>query len=70
VWGYPSRVRSGWPPQGLAHTEYAIVEFRDGEIGIDLRRIPLERALLAEAARGWSGPMASYLTAQYEPIWA
>ncbi len=59
------RFVAGGPPKVLAHAEYAIVEFRDGQVGVELRRLPLERSLLAEAARAWSGPMAAYLAAQY-----
>ena len=55
----------GGPPTILAHAEYAIVQFRGGDVSVELRRIELDRALLAEAAQEWEGPMASYLAEQY-----
>jgi putative phosphoesterase len=59
------RFVAGAPPTVLAHAEYAIVECRGGQVSIDLRRIELDRAQLADAARGWDGPLATYLAQQY-----
>jgi putative phosphoesterase len=56
---------AGAPPTVLARAEYAVVEYRGGRVSIDLRRIELDRALLADAARSQEGPLASYLVQQY-----
>jgi hypothetical protein len=37
-----------------------------GFAAISLRRVALDRAALAEAARGWNAPLAGYLALQYE----
>jgi putative phosphoesterase len=57
----------GGPPTILAHAEYAIVQFRGSDVSVELRRIELDRAQLAQAAREWEGPMAAYLAEQYAP---
>lgn len=59
------RFVAGAPPTVLPHAEYAVVQFRGADVSIDLRRVGLERAELEEAARGWHGPLASYLAQQY-----
>ncbi len=59
------RFVAGGPPTLLPHAEYAIVEIRSGGISVDLRRVALDRAELADAARRWDGPLAPYLVAQY-----
>jgi putative phosphoesterase len=56
---------AGGPPTVLPHAEYAIVQFRGNDVSVELRRIELERALLAKAAREWEGSMAAYLAEQY-----
>lgn len=59
------RFVAGGPPTVLAHAEYAIVEFRGGNVSVDLRRVELDRAELARAARAWDSPLAPYLSQQY-----
>ena len=59
------RFVAGGPPSILAHAEYAIVEARGGDVSIQLRRVGLDRSLLAEAARSWDGPLSNYLAQQY-----
>jgi hypothetical protein len=59
------RFVSGGPPTVLAHAEYAVVEFRGGNASVELRRLELDRAQLAEAARHWDSPLAPYLVSQY-----
>jgi putative phosphoesterase len=56
---------AGGPPTVLSHAEYAIVQFRDDDVAVELRRVGLDRVLLAEAARSWCGPLAPYLAEQY-----
>lgn len=59
------RFVSGGPPTVLAHAEYAIVEFRGGNVSVDLRRVELDRAELAKAVQDWDSPLAPYLAKQY-----
>ncbi|RYZ09099.1 MAG: metallophosphoesterase [Myxococcales bacterium] len=59
------RFAFGAPPTVLPHAEYAVVEHRAGRVAVDFRRVELDRALLAEAARSWDGPLSSYLAEQY-----
>jgi predicted phosphodiesterase len=59
------RFVSGGPPTVLAHAEYAVVEFRGGAVSVDLRRVELDRAQLADAAQHWDSPLAPYLVQQY-----
>jgi predicted phosphodiesterase len=54
------------PPTVLSHAEYGIVESSGRSISVSLRRVALDRAALAEAARSWDSPLASFLVAQYE----
>jgi putative phosphoesterase len=56
---------AGRPPTVLAHAEYALVEARGGNISIELRRVKLDRAELADAVQGWDSPLAPYLAGQY-----
>ncbi len=59
------RYVGGGPPRILAAAEYAIVEARGADVSATLRRVPLERAALAAAARAWSEPLGGYLVGQY-----
>jgi predicted phosphodiesterase len=59
------RFVSGGPPTVLAHAEYALVEFRGDGVSVDLRRLELDRAQLADAAKQWDSPLAPYLVQQY-----
>jgi putative phosphoesterase len=43
-------------PEIMAHAEYAIVDDRGGTIGVELRRLALDRAALREQTRAWSSP--------------
>ncbi len=56
---------SGGPPTVLAHAEYATVESRDGVVEVSLRRVPLDRRALREAAAASDNPMRSVLEQQY-----
>jgi putative phosphoesterase len=59
------RFVSGGPPTVLAHAEYAVLEFRGGNVSVDLRRVELDRAQLADIAKHWDSPLAPYLVQQY-----
>jgi len=56
---------AGRTPVLLPHAEYAIVEARDGCVGVDLRRVPLECAALRAAAADCSNPFRTMLLRQY-----
>jgi putative phosphoesterase len=62
------RFACGGPPTLMAQAEYAILESRDGEVSVTLRRLALDRLELLNAARSWDSPFASYLTGQYEQV--
>jgi hypothetical protein len=55
----------GRAPTVLAHAEYAIVDGARGAIGVELRRVPLDRRALREAARASDNPLAPMLVQQY-----
>lgn len=44
---------AGARPVILAHAEYAIVDAADGRIGVDLRRVPLDKCALRKEAAAW-----------------
>ncbi len=53
------------PPRILAHAEYAIVTAERARISVDLRRLPLDRKRLREAALASEVPLRGMLAAQY-----
>jgi predicted phosphodiesterase len=55
----------GREPELMAHAEYAIVEAEGGEVGVSLRRVPLDRGALRRAAAESDNPMRGALVAQY-----
>jgi predicted phosphodiesterase len=56
---------AGKPPTVLAHAEYATVEGVAGVVRVDLRRVPLDRRALRDAARGSDIPLRGMLLEQY-----
>jgi predicted phosphodiesterase len=56
---------AGGPPTVLAHAEYAIVEGREDGVGVDLRRVALDRETLRNAAADSDVPMRHLLMRQY-----
>lgn len=56
---------SGGPPRVLAHAEYATVEAKDGQVGVTLRRVPLDKAALRREALDTDNPLRGMLAAQY-----
>ncbi|HYJ11041.1 MAG TPA: metallophosphoesterase family protein [Polyangiaceae bacterium] len=60
------RFTRGGPPTLMPHAEYAIIESREGQVSVTLRRLELDRLELLDAAHSWDSPFAAYLTSQYE----
>jgi len=60
------RFVAGSAPTLMPHAEYAIVEARNDDVGVSFRRVELDPAALADAARRWHGPLSAYLVEQYE----
>jgi predicted phosphodiesterase len=56
---------AGGPPTILAHAEYATVESVRGNVEVTLRRVPLERRALREAAAACDFPLRDTLVEQY-----
>jgi predicted phosphodiesterase len=50
------RYVAGARPEIMAHAEYAIVDDSRGSIGVELRRVPLDRVALREQAAAWPAP--------------
>jgi hypothetical protein len=49
----------------MPHAEYAIVEARAGHVGVELRRVALDRGALITQTEGWTEGMAGFLLSQY-----
>jgi predicted phosphodiesterase len=62
------RFARGGPPTLMPHAEYAIIESREGQVSVTLRRLELDRLELLNDARSWDNPFAAYLTSQYEQV--
>jgi putative phosphoesterase len=56
---------SGRTPTVLSHAEYAMIEARGGAIGVDLRRVPLDRGQLRTAQIDTEHPLGPWLLEQY-----
>lgn len=56
----------GGPPTILPHAEYATVEATRGHVAVTLRRVPLDRRALREAASACDFPLRAQLVQQYE----
>jgi len=56
---------AGQAPVLMAHAEYAVVEGVDGDIAVSLRRVPLDKAELREAANAVAHPMRAWMTQMY-----
>jgi putative phosphoesterase len=50
------RYVAGARPEIMPYAEYAVVDDRGPALGVELRRVPLERAALREEARAWPAP--------------
>jgi putative phosphoesterase len=56
---------AGKVPILLPHAEYAVVEAMDGDIAVSLRRVPLDKADLREAAGTAPHPLKAWMMQQY-----
>lgn len=64
--GLPFREHpNGVPPTLLGHAEYATVEAVNGTVGVQLRRVPVDRAAMAKAIAATDNPIRNYLLEQY-----
>lgn len=64
--GQPFReYRAGQQPELLAHAEYAVVQEARGVVSVELRRVPLDRQALLEAATAVDHPLRAWLAGQY-----
>jgi predicted phosphodiesterase len=55
----------GRPPTLLGHAEYATIEVANGTVGVQLRRVPVDRAAMAAAIAATDNPIRGYLLEQY-----
>jgi putative phosphoesterase len=55
----------GGPPAIMAHAEYAVVDVSPVGIGVDLRRVSLDKRALAAQVDGWDNPLAGRLRDVY-----
>jgi predicted phosphodiesterase len=56
---------AGRAPALMPHAEYAIVEANQGSVGVTLRRVPLDKSSLREAALASDNPMGEALAQLY-----
>jgi len=49
----------------LPHAEYAVIEATNGDVAVSLRRVPLDKAELRQAARAAEHPLKAWLTEAY-----
>ncbi len=52
-------------PQLMAHAEYAIIKEEHGNIGVELRRVDLDRRAMHKAAQDSKNPMRDWLMEEY-----
>jgi hypothetical protein len=55
----------GRTPTILSHAEYAMIEEFDGVIGVNLRRLPLDKGELRQAQSDTEHDLAPWLREQY-----
>lgn len=56
---------AGGEPTLMPHAEYAVVEAMDGDVAVSLRRVPLDKAELREAAGAVPHPLRGWLMRMY-----
>ena len=57
---------NGQPPEIMPHAEYAVIEVNQGVTSVSLRRVPLDRKKLLQAAKESTNPFRTYLIEQYQ----
>lgn len=55
----------GTVPRLLGHAEYATIEAAGGTVGVELRRVPVDKAAMAAAIAATDNPIRYYLLEQY-----
>lgn len=64
--GLPFREHpTGQAPTLLGHAEYATIEAKDGTVGVQLRRVPVDRRAMAADIAATDNPIRHYLLEQY-----
>ena len=58
--------RGGRPPTLLRQAEYATIEATNGTIGVQLRRVTVDRKAMAAAVAATDNPINHYLLEQYK----
>jgi predicted phosphodiesterase len=53
-------------PKLLPHAEYATIESANGTVGVQLRRVPVDRRAMASAIEATDNPIRHYLLEQYQ----
>ena len=56
---------AGKVPILLPHAEYAVIDAVDGDLAVSLRRVPLDKAELREAAGAVAHPLKAWMTQMY-----
>jgi len=56
---------AGREPILMPHAEYAVVDAMDGDLAVSLRRVPLDKGELREAATAVEHPLRAWMTQMY-----
>jgi len=56
---------AGKVPTLLPHAEYAVIDAADGDVAVSLRRVPLDKAELRQAASAVAHPLKSWMMQMY-----
>jgi len=56
---------AGKVPVLMPHAEYAVIDAMDGDVAVSLRRVPLDKAELREAAGAVQHPLKSWMLEMY-----
>ena len=56
---------AGKVPTLLAHAEYAVIDAADGDVAVSLRRVPLDKAELRQAAGAVAHPLKAWMLKSY-----
>ena len=56
---------AGKVPTLLAHAEYAVIDAADGDVAVSLRRVPLDKSELRQAAGAVAHPLKAWMLKNY-----